>query len=1464
MRLKQGHRIVGALCQRWFGTTYQGKSPEGEECLVHVLSVEPTEDRWKALQQRAHLLRKMAPGCLSWLDWGKWFNRSFYVVEKPGGQSLEGAVFQKDELRKVAAGLLKTLAQLHEKGLVHGALCPEFLFRPTPDQFQLGGLYAFAASPGCLEGKFTAPEMRLGMPRSPSGDIYSAGAILSALAGIDPSQRTAQEQLDSLLGLGRLLSLDPDIRPSAKTAWSSLQGRASGPSPAESSQAVGFALSWLAKEKAPLAFVGQDARFALQAVASSLASHKVIHLSADRYGTAPFGVVKAMLPPWERYGHTGKKASYAFLREDLEKKISDTSAQNPWVAVVFGFDRADFPSQRLLLDLARQRDDFILLLSCQHLETWWKVQAKEIREPWRWRTRIPALEKDRGRDLEKALPALFNRLPSPELDLLRILSLGSAPHSLEELLAVLQAANRNGGDSWERPPAEAVRELLRQGLLVCESAPDTGAESYAILHPRLIDLIKQNVPEEELRRLHGTLAFLLEIGALGDDNPPFSLNEHLLQAGEVRPELLSEVILGMASAGDLEKARALIADHSRELGTLNGERRLELLESAELFEKATDLCSELLDRAAQAEIAPLRLRLGQVFFRQSLFDNAHSELSQAWRSRDNLTGRQILALALDLVQVCCQQSRLAEASKWLSSATTALGTHADAVAMTRFMSIQADLERRLGKGTKGVEKLKNTLKSLSSDDPQQVSLLTKLGELEIARDAYDDALESHRRALELALRQGLRTHAAQARFNLARVLFLMEQIEAARSELEELLRQPLASSFRARTMGLMGTIYGDEGRLVEARKWFLRARENLDAREISIHCQIGLDEALLLADHGLPEAAKKILEGLEAPRSGFRREAYLSTSALAEVMEGKLDVAAGILESLDSPVDPVYWEALGLLDLKRGDPAKAVLSFQEGLKLTGPLNSSYRRGLLMVHQAKAVLRCGRRRRAVNVLQKGFELLARAPLLVASLQDGLDPALNLDAQELGPVVFLEALVGLGELLKKTWEPNAVQRWVVDGLEELPGVEEVHLTLLDPVTAEVLSGPAAPPISIDVTELGRVPRRCESVSKHTWICGLLEGHVPLGYLFLRGRYSFGDGFSDFFGTYSAFAATALLRARDADSGRSPSWNSSEANEDFLPGRSEAMRRVLELAEVLARSDDHVLLLGESGVGKSHLARKIHEMSRRKSGKFLQVDLASEPKELVSSILFGHEKGAFTGAAERKEGFIAAAEGGTLFLDEIGDIGPEVQQKLLVFLQNKSYHMVGSTARKQANVRVILATNRDLAKESSMGRFRKDLYYRLSGLLLKVPPLRERRTDIPAYSQFFFREVCRAEGRQLRGISAAAVARMAGYSWPGNLRELRNCLHRAVLVAPRKGWIEPEHLFQDQEVFAPGVQPRSTSLREAREALDKRMIWEALRKEGNNRSRTARRLGITRQGLLGMMKRYDIDGLQEGKEP
>jgi len=307
------------------------------------------------------------------------------------------------------------------------------------------------------------------------------------------------------------------------------------------------------------------------------------------------------------------------------------------------------------------------------------------------------------------------------------------------------------------------------------------------------------------------------------------------------------------------------------------------------------------------------------------------------------------------------------------------------------------------------------------------------------------------------------------------------------------------------------------------------------------------------------------------------------------------------------------------------------------------------------------------------------------------------------------------------------------------------------------------------------------------------------------------------------------------------------------------SKAMEQAAGLMSRAARSEATVLITGETGTGKDLIARLIHFSSERSRGPFLAVNLPSIPETLVESELFGAEKGAYTDARERKIGKFEAADGGTLFLDEIGDLSPAIQVKLLRFLQDREFYRLGSTRALKAEVRVIAATNRNLEKLVAEEKFRADLYYRLNVIRIDVPPLRERREDIPGLVDHFIREYSRREKKNIKGISAEAMDLLLKHDFPGNVRELENAIERAIIFAEGEVITRadlPVFLeIRSEKELAGSTADFSRPLTDKVRELEIREIRRALEKSGGVKSRAARLLGITERMLSYKMKVYGL---------
>ena len=308
--------------------------------------------------------------------------------------------------------------------------------------------------------------------------------------------------------------------------------------------------------------------------------------------------------------------------------------------------------------------------------------------------------------------------------------------------------------------------------------------------------------------------------------------------------------------------------------------------------------------------------------------------------------------------------------------------------------------------------------------------------------------------------------------------------------------------------------------------------------------------------------------------------------------------------------------------------------------------------------------------------------------------------------------------------------------------------------------------------------------------------------------------------------------------------------------IVGKSQGMKDVVAMLERIAPSDVPILIEGESGTGKDLLARAAHAMSRRAAGPYVALNMSAIPENLAEAELFGHEKGAFTGAEQARAGFFAEAEGGTLFLDELGLLPPQLQPKLLRVLQDGEYIPVGSRKPRKANVRVVAATNEDLARNVKEGKFREDLWFRLRVVPLRLPPLRERREDIPLLVEHFVQKHALRLGRPPLAPDAAAMRALLDHAWPGNIRELEHAIERGLLLARGDAItvadLPPELSASSGATEHGGGEGR---YRKARDAWERKFLEDLLREAGGNVAKAAELAGIHRSTLYEKLTRYGL---------
>ena len=315
--------------------------------------------------------------------------------------------------------------------------------------------------------------------------------------------------------------------------------------------------------------------------------------------------------------------------------------------------------------------------------------------------------------------------------------------------------------------------------------------------------------------------------------------------------------------------------------------------------------------------------------------------------------------------------------------------------------------------------------------------------------------------------------------------------------------------------------------------------------------------------------------------------------------------------------------------------------------------------------------------------------------------------------------------------------------------------------------------------------------------------------------------------------------------------------------MVGAGPAMQKVFELVKKVATSNASVVIGGESGTGKEVVARAIHGLSTRRDKPFVALNCSAIPATLIESELFGAERGAFTGADQRRLGCFELAHNGTLFLDEIGELPSELQAKFLRVLEERKFRRLGGRAEVEVDVRVLCASNRDLKEEIRRGRFREDLFFRLGVFSISLPPLKERREDVPLLVHHFIEKYNAETGKRVQGVTPAAMAVLQGYAWPGNIRELRNTVERAMILADGDV-LNEEHLPPEMQPGGPEAAALRLPLGLALDQVEKDYILASLQRNGGNKARTAELLGISEKTLYNKLNRYTAEARSRGGDP
>ena len=667
-------------------------------------------------------------------------------------------------------------------------------------------------------------------------------------------------------------------------------------------------------------------------------------------------------------------------------------------------------------------------------------------------------------------------------------------------------------------------------------------------------------------------------------------------------------------------------------------------------------------------------------------------------------------------------------------------------------------------------------------------------------------------------------------------------------------------------LGRAGDAYGAYGR--QTSQWYEWSVRVLGARLAMRRGDLG--PAVTLADEILQSDAPPV-EALQATL--IAADALTACGKLADA-EQRLAWAADRLDPQTAPAEwGEYLRLRGALHAKTGAPADAYHDFAQSAALLELLGERYQAGLSHLALGRLVAESGARSIAERHLkqarttftQLGAERDLRDTEAAESLLTNIGTGQYLTSPADADDAIVRRLVdaaALPELLGRETASALLEATAGDAAAvyvELPGGD---VRIVATAGCDVDAARALARSALQGTAYGRGALVNEPLGRDGDgpRFGLVASPRPVGHPVMRRLRMIAT---------VARQGFALCEARDRSAATPSGLAVDQSLEPLLPGflsASAAMSRVVEQIQRLQGNELTVLITGESGTGKELVARAIHVGSHRSAAVFLPYNCTTTGRDLADSQLFGHRRGSFTGAVSDQPGLVRTAAGGTLFLDEIGDIPLDVQPKLLRFLEQSEIMPIGDTRPQRVDVRVLAATNADLEQRVAEGKFREDLYYRLSVIRIHVPPLRDRREEIPHLSTYFLREASERLGKPDVHLSSESLDVFSQYWWPGNVRQLKNEVQRAVALSPPGGLIVPVHLSPEivstrlptSTSAAPAARGRRshTTLAAAVEEIEREMIQGALDRSGGNVSETARVLGLTRRGLYLKLRRLGLD--------